>query len=380
MEREREGCVRAMDGGGVLGLLTFMAILAFFTYLSRELEIRRVASEIELYLMLFKVARDRALSSTVRKFGELSAREGGRVDLGKIERRVRALIETVIITPEALDPFGIARKMRFFLRTADAILKGEVERIIPRAERCEVETLASMVEASRALNYVYKVVNHSYTLAKKFKSYWLLLQLDALLPFIAQEVRAYENVVDALAKQLPIGDSVGPLVVATLARELNAEEVKLGVEDTCVYQADFEGRRLLLIKAEGPGSNTGRLDEALRRVLAGWGANATLVVTIDAALKFEGERSGDVAEGYGVAIGGTGVEKYGIEEVLTEYGLKPYALLIKMSEEEALSPLSRELYEACLSAKERVKQIVLENSAQGDTVIIVGVGNTVGVA
>ena len=369
-----------MDGGGVLGLLTFMAILAFFTYLSRELEIRRVASEIELYLMLFKVARDRALSSTVRKFGELSAREGGRVDLGKIERRVRALIETVTITPETLDPFGIARKMRFFLRTADAILKGEVERIIPRAERCEVEILASMVEASRALNYVYKVVNHSYTLAKKFKSYWLLLQLDALLPFIAQEVRAYENVVDALAKQLPIGDSVGPLVVATLARELNAEEVKLGVEDTCVYQADFEGRRLLLIKAEGPGSNTGRLDEALRRVLAGWGANATLVVTIDAALKFEGERSGDVAEGYGVAIGGTGVEKYGIEEVLTEYGLKPYALLIKMSEEEALSPLSRELYEACLSAKERVKQIVLENSAQGDTVIIVGVGNTVGVA
>ncbi|RLE97187.1 MAG: hypothetical protein DRJ57_04740, partial [Thermoprotei archaeon] len=170
MEREREGCVRAMDGGGVLGLLTFMAILAFFAYLSRELEIRRVASEIELYLMLFKVARDRALSSTVRKFGELSAREGGRVDLGKIERRVRALIETVIITPEALDPFGIARKMRFFLRTADAILKGEVKRIIPRAERCEVETLASMVEASRALNYVYKVVNHSYTLAKKFKS------------------------------------------------------------------------------------------------------------------------------------------------------------------------------------------------------------------
>lgn len=361
-------------------LLTFMAVLAFFAYLSRELEIRRVASEIELYLILFKVARDRALSSTVRKFGELSAREGGRVDLSRIERRVKALVETLIITPEALDPFGVVRKMRFFLRTADAILRGEVKRIIPRAERCEVETLASMVEASRTLNYVYKVVNHSYTLAKKFKSYWLLLQLDALLPFIAQEVRAYESVVDALAKQLPIGDSVGPLVIATLAREVGAERAELRVKDTCVYQADFEGRYLFLIKAEGPGSNIGRLDEALKRVLAGWGANASLVITIDAAIKFEGERSGDVVEGYGVAIGGTGVEKYGIEEVLTEYGLRPYALLIKMSEEEALSPITKDLYEACLSAKERVKQVVLENSAPGDAVVLVGVGNTMGVA
>jgi len=52
-----------------------------------------------------------------------------------------------------------------------------------------------------------------------------------------------------------------------------------------------------------------------------WGSSLSFVVTIDAMLKLEGELSGEIVEGYGVAIGGAGVEKYSIEEVLTEYNL-----------------------------------------------------------
>ena len=368
-----------MNGQGVLDLITFMAILAFFAYISRELEIRRVAGEIELYLTLFKAARDKALSSTIRSFEELSAREGGRVDVSRIENRVKALIEALVITPTSLDPFGLVRKMRFFLRTADLSLRREVKRLVPHVAESEAETLASMVEASRALNYIYKVVNHSYALAKKFKSYWLLLQLNALLPFIAEEVRAFENAVDALVKHVPIGDSAGPLTVGTLIREIGARDSGIDVEDTSVYVGGLGDRQLVLVKARGPGSTTGRLDEALRKVLAIWGGSASLVITVDALVKLESEKSGEVVEGYGVAIGGTGVEKYGVEEVLTEYGLKPYAVLIKMSGEEGLSPMSKELYEACIRAKERIKNIVLENSEPGETVIVIGVGNTVGV-
>jgi hypothetical protein len=96
-------------------------------------------------------------------------------------------------------------------------------------------------------------------------------------------------------------------------------------------------------------------------------------------LKLEGETSGEVVEGYGVAIGGTGVEKYGIEELLAEYDLTPYAILIKMSAEEALMPMSKELYEACVKAKEEAKKVVLANVKPGETALIVGVGNTLGV-
>lgn len=376
--RARPGC-GGMDGGGLLDLLTFMAVLAFFSYASRELEIRRLANEIELYLTLFKAARDRAVSAAVRKFGEVVAKSGIRVNLSDLEARVKQLVDTVVISPESLDPFGLVRKLKHVLRSEEQTLKEEVKRAAPAATKGEVEVVADLINVARGLNFILKYVNHNYTLAKRFKSYWLLLQLDALLPFIAEEVRAYESAVEALLKQVPIGDSVGPLVLSMLAKELKAEVVSLGVPDTLAFHATYEGRDLVLIKAEGPGSSVGRLDEAVRRALAVWGSSLSFVVTIDAMLKLEGELTGEIVEGYGVAIGGAGVEKYSIEEVLTEYNLTPYAILIKMSAEEALLPMSKELYEACVKAKEEVKKAVLTHVKPGAAALIVGVGNTLGV-
>jgi len=374
----RPGC-GGMDGGGLLDLLTFMAVLAFFSYASRELEIRRLANEIELYLTLFKAARDRAVSAAVRKFGEVVAKSGIRVNLSDLEARVKQLVDTVVISPESLDPFGLVRKLKHVLRSEEQTLKEEVKRAAPAATKGEVEVVADLINVARGLNFILKYVNHNYTLAKRFKSYWLLLQLDALLPFIAEEVRAYESAVEALLKQVPIGDSVGPLVLLMLAKELKAEVVSFGVSDTLAFHATYEGRDLVLIKAEGPGSSVGRLDEAVRRALAVWGSSLSFVVTIDAMLKLEGELSGEIVEGYGVAIGGAGVEKYSIEEVLTEYNLTPYAILIKMSTEEALLPMNKELYEACVKAKEEVKKAVLTHVKPGAAALIVGVGNTLGV-
>jgi hypothetical protein len=376
--RARPGC-GGMDGGGLLDLLTFMAVLAFFSYASRELEIRRLANEIELYLTLFKAARDRAVSAAVRKFGEVVAKSGIRVNLSDLEARVKQLVDTVVISPESLDPFGLVRKLKHVLRSEEQTLKEEVKRAAPAATKGEVEVVTDLINVARGLNFILKYVNHNYTLAKRFKSYWLLLQLDALLPFIAEEVRAYESAVEALLKQVPIGDSVGPLVLSMLAKELKAEVVSLGVPDTLAFHATYEGRDLVLIKAEGPGSSVGRLDEAVRRALAVWGSSLSFVVTIDAMLKLEGELTGEIVEGYGVAIGGAGVEKYSIEEVLTEYNLTPYAILIKMSAEEALLPMSKELYEACVKAKEEVKKAVLTHVKPGAAALIVGVGNTLGV-
>jgi len=368
-----------MDGQEILNLITFMAILMFFSYLSREVEVRRIAGEIELYLTLIKAARDKAINFTVRRVKELAAGTGLRVDVNEVEERVQALTESVLITPTSLDPFGIVRKFRFMLRTADASLKDDIKRLLPSIKHSSIEVLASMVEAARELNTLYKYLNHMYMVAKKFKSYWLLVQLDALLPFINEDVRALENAVTALSKGIPIGDSVGAITARFLAGEFSAGESELGLEDTTILEGTWKGRRVFIVKARGPGSNVGSLDLAVRQLVASYGSAIKFVVTVDAMVKYEGEKSGEIIEGYGVAIGGTGVEKYGIEDVLVEYGLKPYAVLIKMSEDEALSPITKELYEACIRAEERVKSILERNTSEGDAVVVIGVGNTVGV-
>ncbi|MEM1690224.1 MAG: DUF1512 family protein [Thermofilaceae archaeon] len=368
-----------MNGGGAVDFITFIAVLMLLSYISRELEVYRISSEIELHLRLFKASRDKAASSVVRKLGELVSKMKLRVNLSELESRVNELIELVVIPVESMDPFAVVKKVKYMMLNVDKSLEGEIRRIAPNAEKSDVDTLASLVHVARSLNFLYKALNHDYTLARRFKSYWLLLQLQALLPFIAETVKSYEGALEALLRQVPIGDSVGPLVLSTLARELKAEYIDIRVPDTRVYLADLDGRRIILIKADGPGSNVGRIDEALRRALIMWGDHVSFVVTIDAMVKLEGEVSGSIVEGFGVAIGGTGAEKYEIEEVLAEYELKSYALLIKMSAEEAMMPMSKDLYNACLKARDRVKALILEHVQPGGTAVVVGVGNTLGV-
>lgn len=368
-----------MVDGGIVDLVTFVAVLMLLSYLSRELEIWRISNEIELHIKLFKASKDNATASVIRKFGELLSKFKSRINLSELESRVNLLIESVIIPVESLDPFGLVKKIKYLLSNVDKTLEDQIRKVVPEAEKSDIETLSSLIHLARELNIVYKAINHDYSLAKRFKSYWLLLQLEALLPFLAETVKAYEGALEALMRQIPIGDSVGPLVVTMLNTELRGERIELGVADTFAYAAEFEGRRLFFVKAQGPGSNTGRIDEALRRIVITWGSSIRLAVTIDAMVKFEGEISGSIAEGFGVAMGGTGAEKYEIEEVLSEYGMRTYAILIKMSAEEAMMPLSKELYDACVKAKERVKAVVLEHVPPGSAAIVVGVGNTIGI-
>jgi len=368
-----------MSTNSLIDIITFMAVLILLSYLSREMELRRVSSEIELYLRLFKASKDSAAASVVRKFSELLSIVSARVDISDLESRVNRLVESVIIPVESMDPFGLVRKVKYSIMNVDRTLEEEIRSIVPHAGKGDIDTLSSLIHVARELNLLYKVMNHYYVLAKRFKSYWLLLQLEALLPFAAETVRAYEGALEALIKQVPIGDSAGPFVLSMIARELGAERIELGVPDTVAYLAELDGRRLVLIKAMGPGGNTGRIDEAVRRALVHWGGSVSLLITIDAAVKFEGEASGAIAEGFGVAIGGTGAEKYEIEEILAGYKLRSYALLIKMSAEEAMMPMSKELYEACLKAKERLKEIIVEYVEPSGTAIVVGVGNTLGI-
>ena len=61
----------------------------------------------------------------------------------------------------------------------------------------------------------------------------------------------------------------------------------------------YKGRKLYLLKAEGPAGTVGRPGEAISRLVGDMGIKIDTVIMIDAALKLEGEKTGDVAEGIG---------------------------------------------------------------------------------
>lgn len=100
---------------------------------------------------------------------------------------------------------------------------------------------------------------------------------------------------------------------------------------------------------------------------------------IDAALKLEGENTGEVAEGAGAAIGGIGVDKYKIEEIASKNGIPLYAVIIKESIIEAITCMTKEIVDSIPKAFNRIDYLLENRTKEGDTVIVVGVGNSLGV-
>jgi hypothetical protein len=100
---------------------------------------------------------------------------------------------------------------------------------------------------------------------------------------------------------------------------------------------------------------------------------------VDAGLKLEGEDTGEVAEGIGAAIGGIGVDKYKIEEVATKYKVPVYAIIVKESLKEVLAPMSEPISKAVDNVVARLRTVLHERTKEGDTIIVVGVGNTLGI-
>jgi hypothetical protein len=202
------------------------------------------------------------------------------------------------------------------------------------------------------------------------------MQLQMILPMVMKEADAYSNALKAFAYGQPIGDGAGPLVAGKL---MHGYETRKLPKDCVMATVPIEGRTALIIKATGPGGNVGKPGDAVEAVIEENEGKIGLLIMIDAGLKLEGEIVGEVSEGIGAAIGVPGVDAYKIEEKLTKYKIRNYAVIVKEDIGDAVSPMRKEINDSVDKVIERVKTVIQERTKEGDKVIIVGVGNSIGV-
>jgi len=196
------------------------------------------------------------------------------------------------------------------------------------------------------------------------------------LPTIMEEAESYTSFLDAFKEGKPIGDGIGALTASKLMADHNKFEV---AKDMVASETTIDGRRVLVTKAKGPGGTVGKVGDAVSSLIQANEGKVSLVVMIDAGLKLEGEDSGDVAEGVGAAIGGVGVDKYKIEEAATKYKIPVYAIVVKESLKDVLATMTDAISKAVENVILRLRSVIQERTKEGDLVIIVGVGNTIGV-
>lgn len=358
---------------GLNNILSILFFVLFFTFMlfGQQVQSRIALMQIDGAVRRLEGMRNDAKSLTLKILREIGKAKDDPTP------RLNSLLEQFLIPPVDMDPAGVVKKFDHLLDVREDKFKADVARIAPEASPAQVNNLENLVEATWALNYMYKVVRHLYLLGKKTFSLLVIFQLQAFLPLIMQEAEAYQGATKAFAEGHPIGDGAGPLVVSKLLRDRERRKIE---KDMVAAETSLEGRRVIALKAEGPGGNVGKPGDAIRQVLEENGGKASMIVMIDAALKLEGERTGEVSEGFGAAIGGIGTERYKIEEEATKFGIPVYAIVIKQSIQEAVTTMKKEIADAVEPVIERIKRLILERTKEGELVIIAGIGNTAGIA
>jgi hypothetical protein len=222
------------------------------------------------------------------------------------------------------------------------------------------------------MHTIAKIVRHYVELIKQTKSYQIALIIQMQMPLIKRIAESIHEGTMALAKGEPVGDGLGPLVTAELI-EGKAEEIE---EDIVMAETTIEGRKCFVMKAKGPGGRLGNPGKAVEKIV---GKNKIArIITIDAAAKLEGEKTGSIAEGVGVAMGGPGVDRSYIEDVAVKHNIPLDSVIVKMKSEEAIVPMKKEIKDAIPQVMEKLRESVTR-AKKGEKIIIVGVGNTSGV-
>ena len=388
------------DDSNPLMMLVWILPIILFVFYGQRIQLAVTSREIQKSIKKLDTYGDESRSGLIEYVLEVVARSGGapppaeshagpqgpaaearRAGKGhppppseSLAERIETLLDYFTIMPAGMDPSGIVPKIEHVVRSREDITRAHVRSLCPAMSDGDLSRVQTLLEIATVLRMLHRAVNHLYLTAKKQKNFPLILPLQMALPFIMEQAAAMHGAVPAFRAGQPVGDGIGPMVVGSMMVGLEKKEAAF---QTVVAKGSVGGRTAYLLKAEGPASTVGRPGEAVESLVEDAGPDA--IIMIDAALKLEGEESASIAHGFGAAIGGIGTERFRIERAAAARGIPVLAIVVKQSAKEAVGLMTREIAESAAQVRSRVLRMVAENTGEGQTVLIVGVGNTSGV-
>ncbi|MFO7797626.1 MAG: DUF1512 family protein [Promethearchaeati archaeon] len=359
--------------------LLFFGLIFVSMFYGQKLQAWKASKEIESALEKLKNWREESKQTLLTDFKKFAKEKETDKDL---MLKLEDFMTFVTIAPVNLDPYGIVPKFDHIIDVRDNRYEDEVFKLAPNADEIKRQNLENLLEATMAVDFVYRLVKHYLILGKKSKSMLLLMQIAMQLTLIMAMAKSYYNAVKAFSEGSPIGDALGPMVVGSLVRDINGEKEVEAVDiakHTIYQEFEFEGRTVFVVRAKGPGGTVGKPGTAIKKLIEQHGDKISRIIMIDAGLKLESEKSGEVAIGVGAAIGGIGVEKYYIEESSTGKTVPIDALICKESLEDAITTMNRSITRSVPEFLNKIKDAIRTRTKEGSKIIIAGIGNTIGI-
>ena len=363
------------DFSGIIQIAFFAFMIIFMLY-GAKFQIWQYLKQIEIGLVEMKRMFVESRQTAIETFKEYGHSEE------EVAKELDQFMDYFTIMPVDLDPAGILKRLDHLLDVRRDRFQEFVAELAPESTGGMNQNLENTLEVTQVLGLIYRVVRHFYILGKKTGSQIMIMQIHMQMPDLLRLAKAYFDAIGAFSQGKPIGDGVGPLVITKFAREFGATPESYNHEisrEVGYYVVEAEGRTVYALRATGPGGTVGKPGFGVKNLMEKYGNKISRIITIDAALKFEGETLGRVAEGTGAAIGDPGPEKHAMEQAATEYGIGIEAIVIKEDEAAAVGTMDKKILDSVPEVIERIKTVIKKRTKPGESIILAGIGNTIGI-
>ena len=357
------------DSSNPIMMLVWILPLILFVFYGQRIQLIITSGDIKKKLAKLDQYRNDSRDDLIQYIKKNLTPKGDPVE--KIDR----FFDYFTIMPVDIDPNGIVPKIHRLVRSREDTTRKQVKSLFTEIDAMEITKIQTLLEIVTTLQLFHKIVRHLFLTAKKQNNYPLILPLQMMLPFIMEQADALRDAVPVLQQGQPIGDGIGPLVVGEMMLDTKKQKAEF---ETVYGESEFKGRKLILLKAEGPYATVGRPGEATEFLVSKFKPN--IIIMIDAALKFEGEESGTIAQGFGAAIGGIGTDRFKIEEIATKYDIPVFSIVIKQSVSDVITLMKKKIADQTDNIKNQVHEMITDNTSANQSVLVIGVGNTVGVS
>jgi len=356
--------------------IAFLAFIVIFSLYGAKLQIWQWLKQIEAGLIELKRMHLESRQTAIETFKKYGKEET------EVAEDLDRWLDYFTIMPVDVDPAGVLKRLDHLLDERRDRFQEFVADLAPNASASQQQSLENTLEVTQVLNLIFRIVRHFYILGKKTNSQLVIMQVQMQLPEIMQLAKAYFDALDAFAEGKPIGDGIGPLVVTKFAREYGATPETYVQEisrEVGYYPIDVEGRTVYAMRATGPGGTVGKPGFGVQKLVEQNDGKIARIITIDAALKLEGENMARVSEGTGAAIGDPGPEKHAIEEAATQNGIAIEAIVVKQNEAAAVGVMEKRILDSVPEVIARIKESIRKRTKPGDKIILAGIGNTIGI-
>ena len=357
------------DSSNPIMMLVWILPLILFVFYGQRIQLIITSGDIKKKLAKLDQYRNDSRDDLIQYIKKNLTPKGDPVE--KIDR----FFDYFTIMPVDIDPNGIVPKIHRLVRSREDTTRKQVKSLFTEIDAMEITKIQTLLEIVTTLQLFHRIVRHLFLTAKKQNNYPLILPLQMMLPFIMEQADALRDAVPVLQQGQPIGDGIGPLVVGEMMLDTKKQKAEF---ETVYGESEFKDRKLILLKAEGPYATVGRPGEATEFLVSKFKPN--IIIMIDAALKFEGEESGTIAQGFGAAIGGIGTDRFKIEEIATKYDIPVFSIVIKQSVNDAITLMKKKIADQTDNIKNQVHEMITDNTSANQSVLVIGVGNTVGVS